>query len=348
MSLENSTSKIIHKGNGSAKVFSFSFKVWKASQVRVILADREGSETDVTSQVTVSVSATGGTVTFGMAPAEGTTLAILRSMPFVQEDRYITGTRFDPHEIEDALDVACAERQELKELALRHLTVPATSSKTPEQVMTAIFDTVATANEYAQKAVDAYNASVALKDTVEQQVTQTGDEQVERVEQTGESEVQDVTEAGQQWQSAVTSEGQVQIDRLAGYADVGALAEGLAAAMQVWKLDADVPAGSTIVLPNELKYIPGHHHLWLSYGGLVISPTFFTEVGEANTTSTKFVTKIPFKAGQELMAWVIPLGRVYEVELTDRVVALEEALADLSRRVVYADATNNANMETIE
>lgn len=156
MSLENSTSKIIHKGNGSAKVFSFSFKVWKASQVRVILADREGSETDVTSQVTVSVSATGGTVTFGMAPAEGTTLAILRSMPFVQEDRYITGTRFDPHEIEDALDVACAERQELKELALRHLTVPATSSKTPEQVMTEIFDTVANANEYAVQAEKTY------------------------------------------------------------------------------------------------------------------------------------------------------------------------------------------------
>jgi hypothetical protein len=122
----------------------------------VILADREGSETDVTSQVTVFVSATGGTVTFGMAPAEGTTLAILRSMPFVQEDRYITGTRFDPHEIEDALDVACAERQELKELALRHLTVPATSPKTPQQVMTEIFDTVATANEYAVQAEKTY------------------------------------------------------------------------------------------------------------------------------------------------------------------------------------------------
>ena len=156
MSLENSTSKIIHKGNGSAKVFSFSFKVWKASQVRVMLADSEGVETDVTSQVVVALTATGGTVTFGTAPAEGTTLAILRSMPFVQEDRYITGTRFDPHEIEDALDVACAERQELKELALRHLTVPATSSKTPQQVMTEIFDTVATANEYAVQAEQTY------------------------------------------------------------------------------------------------------------------------------------------------------------------------------------------------
>ena len=54
-------------------------------------------------------------------------------------------------------------------------------------------------------------------------------------------------------------------------------------------------------------------------------------------TSSSFVTKIPFRAGQELMAWVIPLGRVYEVELTDRVNALEEAFAELSRRVVYAD-----------
>lgn len=166
MSLENSISKTLYTGNGVTREFSFPFKVWQASQVRVILAEPStkageggtsaaslsGTETDVTAQVSVSLSPTGGTVTFATAPAPGATLAILRQMPFVQEDRYITGTRFDPHEIEDALDIACAERQELRELALRHLAVPATSAKTPAQVMTEIFDTVATANEYAVQA----------------------------------------------------------------------------------------------------------------------------------------------------------------------------------------------------
>lgn len=334
MSLETTASKVIYNGNGSTKVFPFAFKVWKADQVKVFMAEAGKDEIDATAQASVALTATGGTVTFATAPAEGTTLAILRSMPFVQEDVYITGTRFDPKEIEEALDIACAERQELREMAYRHITVPATSTKTPEQVMAEIFDTVANAGEYAQKAAEAYEAAVVLKDTVEQRVTQTGAEQVLRVEQAGEAEVQDVH-----------AEGQVQIDRLAGYADVAALGEGLSAACQVWTLTADVPAGATVTLPNALRYIPGHHHLWLSYGGMVISPSFFEEVGDGTTTSSAFVTHIPFRAGQELMAWVIPLGRVYEVELTERVMALEEAFAELSRRVVYADDPNNLSEE---
>lgn len=157
MSLENSTSKVVYQGNGSTKVFSFSFKVWEPSQVRVMLADSEGSETDVTSQVTVSVSATGGTVTFGMAPAEGTTLAILRSMPFVQEDVYITGSRFDPHEIEEALDIACAERQELREELQRSVKLPATDKRTSEQYAQELIEGKSEAQrwaEYAEKQAD--------------------------------------------------------------------------------------------------------------------------------------------------------------------------------------------------
>lgn len=348
MSLENSTSKVVYQGNGSTKVFSFSFKVWEPSQVRVMLADSEGSETDVTSQVSVELTATGGTVTFGTAPAAGTTLAILRSMPFVQEDRYITGTRFDPHEIEEALDIACAERQELRELALRHLTVPPTSSKTPEQVMTELFDIAAKANEYAEQAKETYEAAVELKDTVNDYVIQSGDEQVERIDAAGDSEVQDVTDAGTSWQQTLILEGETQLARLDGFANVGGLEMGLACACQVWTLTEDIAAGTIIILPNELRYVPKRHHLWLSYGGMVISPTFFEEVGDGTATSTEFITKIPFKAGQELMAWVIPLGKAYEMELTDRIVALEEALADLSRRVVYADATDNTATEATE
>ena len=160
VSLETTASKVIYSGNGSTKVFAFAFKVWKPDQIKVFLSGQEGAETDVTSQVSVALTATGGTVTFSKAPAAGTTLAILRSMPFVQEDVYITGTRFDPHEIEDALDIAAAERQELKEKADRNLTVPATSTKTPQEVMTEIFDTVATANEYAVQAETSYQEVV--------------------------------------------------------------------------------------------------------------------------------------------------------------------------------------------
>ncbi|MBQ9105604.1 MAG: hypothetical protein IJY48_05680 [Mailhella sp.] len=182
-----------------------------------------------------------------------------------------------------------------------------------------------------------------LKDTVNDYVIQSGDEQVERIDAAGDAEVQDVAATGSDWRDTIILEGNAQLDRLSGYADVGGLEMGLACACQTWTLAADVPAGSTLVLPNELRYVPGRHHLWLSYGGMVLSPTHFTELGATNATSTQFITNVNFKAGQELMAWVIPLGKAYEVELTDRITALEEALADLSRRVVYADAASTAS-----
>lgn len=338
MSVELQEQRVRYVGNGTAKNFPFAFTIEEPEQVQVVRADAKGTETTLVlnQDYSVALNADGtGSVNLAQALPTGFVLALVSNIEIDQERAFYNNTPYYQEQIEGGLDKLTRICQQLKELADRHLTVPATSPKTSQQVMTEIFDTVSRANEYAQMATDAYEASVELKETVEQQVTQTGDEQVARVEQTGEAEVQDVQ-----------AEGQVQIDRLAGYADVGALAEGLAAACQVWKLAEDVPAGAAVTLPNELKYIPGHHHLWLSYGGMVISPTFFEEVGDGSRTSAEFVTKIPFRAGQELMAWVIPLGRVYEVELTDRVNALEEAFAELSRRVVYADETNSATEAT--
>lgn len=127
---------------------------------------------------------------------------------------------------------------------------------------------------------------------------------------------------------------------LLGYANTSGLVSGYSCAEQTWVLTEDVPAGTVITLPDEMAYIPGRHHLRLSYGGMVISPTFFVEIGEPTAPSTQFKTLIDFKAGQELNAWISPLGKAYEIDLTNRIVALEEALADLSRRVVYADDEN--------
>ena len=124
---------------------------------------------------------------------------------------------------------------------------------------------------------------------------------------------------------------------LLGYANTSGLVSGYSCAEQCWTLTEDIPSGTVITLPDEMAYIPGRHHLRLSYGGMLISPTFFVEIGEPTAPSTQFKTLIDFKAGQELNAWISPLGKAYEIDLTERIVALEEALADLSRRVVYAD-----------
>ncbi len=130
MTLESSSSRAVFHGNNAATVFPFSFRVWNSSELKVLAShsDRD-EETDVTSACTITFSEAGGTVHYAPdntpLPA-GARLAIVRNMPFVQNDRYVSGTRFDPEVIETALDVACAERQQLREILDRAVVIPPT------------------------------------------------------------------------------------------------------------------------------------------------------------------------------------------------------------------------------
>lgn len=142
MSLESKISKNIFQGNGTTKTFSFTFRVWKEDQLLVYVGTGDETETDVTSSCSITLSENGGTVTFPTAPAAGTTIAVTRNMPFIQEDQYITGARFDPHEIEDRLDQDCAERQQLLDGVERAVKVPVTSDKKPDQYMSDFWQAV--------------------------------------------------------------------------------------------------------------------------------------------------------------------------------------------------------------
>lgn len=131
MTLDSSLSRAIFKGNGIATEFPFYFKVWDKEQVEVTIAKEDGKEETVIPD-SVLLNETGGTVIYrymGSALPVGYTLVITRAMPFIQQDRYITGTRIDPHVFEEALDVACAERQELLEKIRRAVLAPVTSDE---------------------------------------------------------------------------------------------------------------------------------------------------------------------------------------------------------------------------
>lgn len=141
MTLDTSLSKAVFKGNGVATEFPFHFKVWNKEQLAISIAYPNGKEESVTPE-SVALTNTGGTVFYtlnGKPLPVGYTLSITRAMPFVQQDNYISGTRFDPEVIEESLDVACAERQELKEIISRCIKVGAASGMTPEQLLEAIF-----------------------------------------------------------------------------------------------------------------------------------------------------------------------------------------------------------------
>jgi hypothetical protein len=155
---------IINRYTVTAGVLSYSvtFPLYEQSDVQVMLStDGGATERELALgddySVTINDGQTGGTVTLknGVASA-GNIIAFISNVPYTQELDLSNVATLDVGAVEEQLDRSTQQIQQVAEKATRHLTVPATSPKTPQQVMTEIFDTVATANEYAVQAEKTY------------------------------------------------------------------------------------------------------------------------------------------------------------------------------------------------
>lgn len=141
MTLDASSSKAVFKGNGHATEFPFAFKVWKKEQIVITISYPNGNEESVKPEKVI-LTDNGGTVFYkfnGKPLPLGYTLSITRSMPFIQQDNYISGTRFDPEVIEESFDIACAERQQLREEISRCVKVGVASNINPDELINIIF-----------------------------------------------------------------------------------------------------------------------------------------------------------------------------------------------------------------
>lgn len=141
MTLPYSPSRAVFQGNGAATAFPFAFKVWSTDQLSVSLTSPEG-HTAPAQGWTASLGENGGTVTYlhdGTPLPAGWRLAIVRNMPFAQGIDLVSASRFDPQVIEDGLDQATAELQQLSEKITRAVIMPATSDQSPEEVVQSIY-----------------------------------------------------------------------------------------------------------------------------------------------------------------------------------------------------------------
>jgi len=157
--------RVQYTGDDQTKEFTFDFRVWDESQIKVYQAneDEAWSETDITDQCEVKINDDNtGTVKFTSAPKAGVTIAIVREMPFIQEDEYINGTRFNPEEIEDRFDQDCAERQELLDGLDRAIKVPNTSTQTPEEVYETLVGGSALIQSYINELTEIYQSILQL------------------------------------------------------------------------------------------------------------------------------------------------------------------------------------------
>lgn len=102
--------------NGATTVFPFTFTAPSASEVSVILRDAGGNDTTVSrsTYTTSLVSGGGGSVTFDVAPASGSSLYLLLEPDFTQGTEFEEGSRYLASAHNAALDRAALRDQWLK------------------------------------------------------------------------------------------------------------------------------------------------------------------------------------------------------------------------------------------
>ena len=126
MTVPSNIAKTQHSGNGTAVAFSTGFVFQNNAEVRVVLTSATGIDQPWTEGVEYTLTGAGtnmpGTVTAATAPASGTTLTILRDMPFTQTlDAGMLET-LAASELEDTLDGIVMCLTQLKEKVDRAIT----------------------------------------------------------------------------------------------------------------------------------------------------------------------------------------------------------------------------------
>lgn len=186
--------------------------------------------------------------------------------------------------------------------------------------------------------VDAKNEVVNLKNSVENQISSTGQTWVNNVINEGNTQVDTVINVGERQVNNVTEEGNTQIKYLQAIVRGESTLAGISCYETRIEITEDIEEGSLITLPFPMTYLVGRDHLRIIWNGLTLERDIsFSEEGTEETNSEVFRILIPLKAGDALTAWTVPLGRGSTDELIERIAALEDALADLSRVVVYRE-----------
>ena len=140
-------------------------------------------------------------------------------------------------------------------------------------------------------------------------------------------------------EAQLTAHTDAQIARIDDKTDSVLAVNATGCAEKTWTLTADISANTEITIPGEIYYVVGRHHLRVGYNGLqCYIGTNFTEVGNTDTKSNKFKLTFDAKAGDELDVWVAALGKADVADAISTAQAANDAVAELSQKVVYKDA----------
>jgi len=139
MTVSSTTVKSTASGDGSTTNFTYSFKIFAETDLKVIIRSSTGTETIKILSTHYTVSgvgdASGGSITFtsGNVPTNTQTVVIKREVPQTQAIDYIANDPFPAESHEEGLDRATMTIQQMQEALDRSFKVSATNQiDTPE------------------------------------------------------------------------------------------------------------------------------------------------------------------------------------------------------------------------
>ena len=155
-------------GDGQTVSFPFNFRIFSEDQLIVLKSSSasedvrlsRGIDYRVDLNVNQDVDA-GGNVILTSPLAQGANLAILSNVPYSQETIFTNKGGFYPAQLNEALDKSTALVQQLHEKLDRALTVPATQTKTPIELIDELFTSEARSREQAELASASAVAALA-------------------------------------------------------------------------------------------------------------------------------------------------------------------------------------------
>jgi len=134
MTISSTTVKNSYSGNGTLDTFNYTFKVFAAADLQVIIRDASATETvkTLTTHYTVTGagSASGGTIVFtsGNIPTATETVVIRRASPQTQAIDYIANDPFPAESHEEGLDRSMMAIQQLQEEVDRSIKLSRTNT----------------------------------------------------------------------------------------------------------------------------------------------------------------------------------------------------------------------------
>jgi hypothetical protein len=148
MSVSTTEAGVIRIGNGATTVFSFSFEARLASEIKVSNILATGLDPVLTGfVVALTPGGTGGTVTFGVAPANGVDFYIFRETALTQLVSVSSQQKYDPQVVEAVWDKLTFQIQEIAEENAR--AIKAVPGQTGDELLAAIAAAEASATSNA-------------------------------------------------------------------------------------------------------------------------------------------------------------------------------------------------------